>query len=897
MHSQHRNFFSIGISFLFVLAMTLAGRGLAEAAVIDVTPANVKAAADRANENKAEGAADIDDIQDILAADATYVGDEDILNFAPGEYKDAGELLITRAITLRKDPDADGKVMFTGKVLINIKADDVVVEGLDFMDVTVPDAVTMTVDRDTSTPARESVIYGFPGKTIKQMLAADGFTGQVFNSAYLTPLLDLSSPITPGLYEWVDQPFVTVVDPDSTTNNGRVANKLTGAPIDGARTDGAQTASTEYEIDESVGAGRAKGVLGVIWVDSVPDDRTCEMSTGTPQVQLPEIKGVVIRNNVFNGTETAGVRAGSMKSLLVHDGLLPACRVQLDIIGNTFSNIGGTGGFVKVRDEGTNLPDTTDTNGNKIAEPGNVAPAISVTSPAGTGDAKTRILSNTITGGLGDGIELRWTPLGQKVDIKNNLLEDTPLDGITVIGSGFAATDTTTDISIMGNKIIGTSDNRYLTINAALFLADINPVLYGRHFPSTVNQFSNAPNMYTIDDGSNAMGACLGDAAPLLDGSATVAQKTEPRRALVERIKAELWRSSIPQTRPNAVKFGRGVTFLPAYASSSDVAEVTFADVNVTTGSRYTEGDTIANKGTGRSGVYRIAADRCFDLARIKVYDQAGVSITGNDLGYNPPETPEKRFDIIDYGIVIAGATTGMKLKALSGNNIDYFTVNSIKNGGASLSVAGNYFGPREPLFGGTITGRDDVSDSALETMAGPRDEDINPDTAAPVLATSGDNAPMVDGTTLTLTFDENLDGESVPAESAFRVVGVSSTRSGSQTLYTVDDVGVAGMKVTLTLGETVDPGTTGLTVTYTKPASNALADASGNEIAGFSNRVNVASTPPVDPAGPGAMPSSDDGGCALASAGSAGTGMSIMLLPLMLAGLAFVLRRRAVAD
>ena len=891
MHSQHRNFFSIGISFLFVLAMTLAGRGLAEAAVIDVTPANVKAAADRANENKAAGAADIDDIQDILAADATYVGDEDILNFAPGEYKDAGELLITKAITLRKDPDADGKVMFTGKVLINVKADDVIVEGLEFMNVTVPDAVTMSVDGDPGATGEQPVRYGFPGKTIRKMLADEGFTGldalntQGDVAAYMNARLAGSD----GFYDWSDQMYITVTgDTQTTSNNGKIANRESGAPIAGARAAGnAQTAATPYAIQNSVVAGRAKGVLGVIWVDSVPDDGTCETTTSTPSSQLPEIKGVVIRNNVFNGTETAGVRAGSMKTLVVTDAAM-RCRVQLDIIGNSFSNIGGTGGFVKTQDVGTNLPDVTDGNGNKIAEPGNIAPAISVALPAGTSDAKTRILSNTINGGLGDGIELRWTPTGQKVDIKNNLLEDTPLDGITVIGTSFAPTDTTTDINIMGNKIIGTSDNRYLTMLYSSLDTSASPVFYGRYFD--VANPVNTPNLWVLPSSEN--GCVIGSDSDTLiaagqSGWDAPAQK-ELRRAVIAGVKMELWRSPVPPTRDYAVKFPKGVLFLPAYSSEPD-------DVQ-SSGSRYHDAGTSANLVAGRTAVARIAADRCFDLARIKVYNQAGVSITGNDLGYNPPETPEKRFDVIDYGIVIDGVNT-MKLKALSGNNIDYATVSSIKNGGASLSVAGNYFGPREPLFGGTVTGRDDVSDSALETMAGPRDEDINPDTAAPALTTSGDNAPMVDGTTLTLTFDENLDGESVPAESAFRVVGASSTRSGSRTLYTVDDVGVAGMKVTLTLGETVDPGTTGLTVTYTKPASNALADASGNEIAGFSNRVNVASTPPTEPGGPAAMPGSDDGGCALASAGSAGTGMSIMLLPLMLAGLAFVLRRRAVAD
>ena len=202
---------------------------------------------------------------------------------------------------------------------------------------------------------------------------------QELRGAYLNPKLAGGA----DHYEWVDLPFVTVVDPDDDDNNGRVANKLTGAPIDGARTPNAQTASTEYAIPDSVLAGRAKGVLGVIWVDSSAPavGASCKMSTAATPAQLPQIKGVVITNNVFNGTETAGVRAGSMKSLLVDNGALQSCRVQLDIIGNTFSNIGGTGGFVKVRDEGTNLPDTTDADGNKIAEPGNVAPAISVTSP------------------------------------------------------------------------------------------------------------------------------------------------------------------------------------------------------------------------------------------------------------------------------------------------------------------------------------------------------------------------------------------------------------------------------------------------------------------------------------------------------------------------------------
>jgi len=767
MHRKHRRgFFGVGILFLFVLAMTLAGRGLAEAAVISVTPANVKAAADRANEGKAAGAADrVKTIQDVLEEDATYAGDEDILNFAPGEYRDAGELLITRAITLRKDPAAGGRVVFKGKVLINVKADDVVVEGLEFMDVTVPDAVTMTVDRDPDTDGDQTVVYGFPGKTIKQMLADDGFTGldtRELVASYLAPRLDLGNPAYDSFYDWSDRMFITVAGSSTPSDNGRVANRESGLPIDGARDSGAQTASTTpYEIDESVVAGRAKGVLGVIWVDStVADGASCRTSAGAHPAELPQIKGVVIRNNAFNGTETAGVRAGSMKTLVVTDAT--RCRVQLDIIGNSFSNIGGTGGFVKARNAGADPPDATDADGNRIAEPGNVAPAISVARPAGTAAAKTRILSNTITGGLGDGIELRWTPTGQKVDIRNNLLTDTPLDGITVIGTSFSPADATTDISVAGNRIIGTSDNRYLTMMHSALLPSTNPVFYGRHF--IIHGPRNYPNVWTLS-GSGG-GGCVGGAALIPESGVpwnTPAQK-ELRRAVIERVKMELWRSPVPETYDYAVKFPRGVSSLPAYSSEAgDVLD---------SGSRYADVGTADGMVAGRFAVYRIAADRCFDLARIKVYDQAGVSVTGNDLGYNPPGDAG---DVIDYGIVIDGAAT-MKLKALSGNNIDLASVSSIKNNGASLSVAGNYFGSGEPTFSGTVTGRDDVSSGPLETMAGPRAADIGPDAAAPATMPGG-------------------------------------------------------------------------------------------------------------------------GGCALASAESAGDGTSVTFLPLMLAGLAFVLRRRAVAD
>ena len=98
----------------------------------------------------------------------------------------------------------------------------------------------------------------------------------------------------------------------------------------------------------------------------------------------------------------------------------------------------------------------------------------------------------------------------------------------------------------------------------------------------------------------------------------------------------------------------------------------------------------------------------------------------------------------------------------------------------------------------------------------------------APVLAE--DTAPMIDsdGKTLTLTFTDMgmLDEDSVPAADAFDVM-VSSGGAGPSIIYDVMSVNVEGMTVVLTL-EGAIAATDGITVSYTKPDSNALADTSG---------------------------------------------------------------------
>ena len=139
-----------------------------------------------------------------------------------------------------------------------------------------------------------------------------------------------------------------------------------------------------------------------------------------------------------------------------------------------------------------------------------------------------------------------------------------------------------------------------------------------------------------------------------------------------------------------------------------------------------------------------------------------------------------------------------------------------------------------------------------------------------------------VDGAVLTLTFSEALDGSSVPVASAFSVRGASS--DGVTPAYAVDSVRVSGVEVRLTLTMPVAPGTTGVTVSYAKPAGgNVLSAADGDEVDSFSGESVTVEGEPVSPTGPGADSAAGGGvgGCSLASAGGAGIVSAAFMLRL----------------
>ena len=97
-------------------------------------------------------------------------------------------------------------------------------------------------------------------------------------------------------------------------------------------------------------------------------------------------------------------------------------------------------------------------------------------------------------------------------------------------------------------------------------------------------------------------------------------------------------------------------------------------------------------------------------------------------------------------------------------------------------------------------------------------------DAVAPVLALT--DPAVVNGATLTLTYNEPLNTSSRPANSDFTVTGGNETR-------TVTRVQVTGSEVRLTVSPAAEYGETGIRVSY-ESRSNPIQDAIGNDAEAF---------------------------------------------------------------
>ena len=138
----------------------------------------------------------------------------------------------------------------------------------------------------------------------------------------------------------------------------------------------------------------------------------------------------------------------------------------------------------------------------------------------------------------------------------------------------------------------------------------------------------------------------------------------------------------------------------------------------------------------------------------------------------------------------------------------------------------------------GTIKDSTDDIDAVLNHRAVAANAGHKVDGVKPELATAV--GAVANGATLTLTYDEPLDGTSMPAASTFTVAGGSQSR-------TVSGVRVSGSTVELTVDPAVEQAETGIRVSYTVPTgmgASPIRDAVGNAALGLSSEPVTNETP-----------------------------------------------------
>ena len=952
-----RHYFGFAVLLLAVFCAGYGAGGDARAQeTINIFPANADSAAVTKVRNGPDGSATA--TGDNVSCGLTGAGNsplactvQELINEAgPGDtvifnpagsgenrnvYDDVGEVLITtdgddgstdnsvETITIRGMGSGDDMITFTGKIMFNVKASNIVIRNFKFMNTEVPGSVTVIADNDGDGIYRETgdqVVYGFPGVTILDNLKDDASFSVADTVTSLTSTVAVNLAGNRPVYN--NELWVSTVE-----NRKRIANRHFGDALSIETTISPERNGLQVDRNSNIAgimSSRAMNLLGTVWVDS-SSKAACSAPGGG------ERTNVVIRNNIFQNTYLAGVKAGdhgSSPALSLSAGAdansaqapgpltgivasewhhpddanLPTrtfgCSVQIEVVGNTFTGIGANGPFVK-NSSGTDYV----TGGNKVADLGNMEPAIELSragkSGTGSNEVTSKISHNTIFGGTSDGIFVLCPADGAKIDIERNEIRDSILNGINIVrpkdkkeyssaaassGNAVSACKNNAEIAVTGNRIYGSSSNRFLTIN------------YYRSGGSRGDQGSwgyGKPYEGYLGTGlEDVVDECVNPVSRMKQSN--TAQTAIDVQAILQAIEPMVWKSAVPDFP------------FPPEGVPANLLEQPLSIAGASFGNWVASGVRFArNTEISETDLIRFKADACFNLGRIRVVDLGGVSIKNNDLGYvvvEEGESPPSYRNSPQFGVVFEGsdakfAESSDDSASFSGNNIDLYRSFAVMNTTGTDISAGmnNYMGGPEWEVSSRVTGTNSIVDSPVageNRMVGPDPDVAMPDESAPELVTSGDNAPAVNGTGLTLTFDDMLDSGSTPAATAFRVM------AGTSTILEVASVSISGMTVTLTLRAAAREGET-VTVAYTKPASNAIMDDAGNALESFTATAvtnNSTGVEPSPPAQPGTQASSDDGGCALASTGS-GVDLGALVLLLGAASFAFGLRRKVKAE
>ena len=279
-----------------------------------------------------------------------------------------------------------------------------------------------------------------------------------------------------------------------------------------------------------------------------------------------------------------------------------------------------------------------------------------------------------------------------------------------------------------------------------------------------------------------------------------------------------------------------------AYVRGSGSAVLTFEATEVALGEEDTDGIAVAANGLevpSGSSILNTADREAAILRHGRYHDPAykvdGVLPAATAASAAGPTVTVTWSEALDPASLPTGAG-GFRVRignangpavsavAVSGPTTTLSLASAIADGTANVKL--EYM---PPLSGAKI--RDAAGNDAA---AIPRDDalavTVTPDQRAPEVS----GTPTVDGTTLTLTFDEALDTASVPAAPGGFTVTVTRVDDAVPG-HTVTGIAVSGATVTLTLAKGVLPGDT-VTLDYV-PTSTRLQDraATPNPVAGFS--------------------------------------------------------------
>ena len=760
------------VVFLLVLGIVSSYGKISGAAVIEVTSGDLADDPATADDRKTA--------REKVQAKVDRAKAGDVVQFPAGSFKDVGELLFStdggeeegEEIVVRGNIEDPSAVVFTGKVMFNVTASNLVIEGITFKDTKVPDRLTRKrQDQDADDSNDDEFVYIAPHGP-NEMDASGGTI--LINTVYLE----------------------------------------NGTP------------------------------------SSCPDDFD------------KLVRNIKIRNNVFRNTHFHGVH--------LNPAWVPAggrCgSSDIVISGNTFAGIGFNNDYI---DKKRNVRGLL-----------NLETAIKAHKPN-----RATITDNVIDGTTYAGIMLNET-FGKTV-IRYNEVRNIPAYGIRVKGN--ENVDSDYEVVVSNNKISNTDNDPYI-------LRRYNRATgTGAGYKAEAQDFKEAnqgltdkqvdeilkPEIWRVSPGANFAFRATGAPRPVSDFADTEYDASGARVAATA--------SDIPQRNGGlgaSEPCGTGENLVqddgrPVVSSWPDSQKDDYC---------YSYARFIEPAMEGAIVLGGVTANT------IKVENN---EIGGNSVGLVVCERSSCSFRA-PYNPLGSPVTGARGPTVISGNNIttdnDISVVNAIEGADKELDLSGNYLGERPLVYGNVKSLRDvTLEDQAfdLSPTTGPRP--FANDRTPPSLASAAVNEA---GTIITLTYSEDLDGDSDVAPGAFTVM--KSVETGRWLPIDVDRVDVDGRTVTLTLASSprIEAGDT-VVVAYDMPsgAADKVRDMAGNEATAISGRAvtnNVGVTDGGMPMTGDGSRGDKDGGCALASFGTGGADAAFMLLPLLFAGMAFAFGRRA---